>query len=300
MGRDHSRPFLKGNMEGLILDCLGGIYTAETDEGIVSCKARGLFRKNGISPCAGDICDVEDGVITGIHERKNYILRPPLANIDIMIFVVSTCQPSPDTQILDGFIAVCEYKGISPVIALTKNDLKTNTFIPEIYSDICPVIICDYTDDRSIDPIRDIISGKVIAFTGNTGVGKSTLLNHISPDLDVETSEISRKLGRGRHTTRVSRLYKVLDGYAADTPGFATFDFTQYADITAPELASCFREFDRFTGKCRFSDCSHTREKDCAVIEAVNEGLIARTRHESYIKMYDVAKNIKDWQRKST
>ncbi|MBR4224851.1 MAG: ribosome small subunit-dependent GTPase A, partial [Oscillospiraceae bacterium] len=188
----------------------------------------------------------------------------------------------------------------SPVIALTKNDLKSATFIPEIYSDICPVIVCDYTDPDSLSPFKDLICGKVCAFTGNTGVGKSTLLNHISPELDVETSAISRKLGRGRHTTRVSRLYRVYDGHIADTPGFATFDFTQYADITAPELAGCFCEFGDHISDCRFADCSHTKERDCGVIDAVNKGLISRSRHESYVKMYDIAKSIKSWQRKNT
>ena len=287
-------------MEGIILDCLGGSYSVKTDEGIINCKARGVFRKDGISPCAGDICVIDGNVVEKILPRKNHILRPPLANIDTMIFVVSTCEPSPDTALLDGFIAVCVYKGISPAVALTKNDLSTNTFIPEVYSKICPVIICDYTDESTLDPIKELIRGKVCAFTGNTGVGKSTLLNHIAPELEVETSEISRKLGRGRHTTRVSRLYSIFDGYIADTPGFATFDFTQYANITAPELAGCFTEFDDYIGKCRFSDCSHTRETGCAVIDAVNSGDIASSRHENYVKMYDTAKSIKHWQRKDT
>ncbi len=284
-------------MEGLILDCLGGSYTVETEEGTLTCKARGVFRKNGISPCAGDRCEVKDGIIDSICERKNSIIRPPLANIDVMIFVISTCEPSPDTMLLDKFIAVCEYKGIEPAVALTKNDLATNEYIPAVYSAVgIPVFVCDYQDSTSTEPIKELINGKVCAFTGNTGVGKSTLLNFIAPALELETAHISKKLGRGRHTTRVSRLYKLFGGYIADTPGFSSFDFLQYARVTRQELKYCFREFEQYEGKCRFADCSHTKEKDCAVLEAVESGAVARSRHKSYLQMYEEAGSIKEWE----
>ncbi len=285
--------------EGLILDSLGGLYTVETEEGIITCKARGIFRKEGLSPCAGDRCTVEEDVITRIGERKNSIIRPPLANLDVMIFVVSTCEPSPDLKLLDKFIAVCEYKSIDPMIAVTKVDICEENRIREIYSRIgIPVIICDYSDERSLDSIRQVISGHICAFTGNTGVGKSTLLNHIAPDLELETARISKKLGRGRHTTRVSRLYKLSDGYIADTPGFSTFDTMQYAVIRREELRYCFREFEEYEGKCRFADCSHIREKGCAVLDAVKQGIISESRHSSYMTMFEEAKNIKEWELK--
>ncbi|MGN1088770.1 MAG: ribosome small subunit-dependent GTPase A [Huintestinicola sp.] len=284
-------------MEGLILESLGGLYTVETEEGTVRCKARGLFRKDGLSPCAGDICTVEDGVITRIGERKNSIIRPPLANLDMMIFVVSTCEPEPNLTLLDKFIAVCEYKNISPMIAITKVDLKGNEQIPEIYGRIgIPVVVCDYSSEDGLEAIKSAISGKVCAFTGNTGAGKSTLLNHIAPQLEIETAEISKKLGRGRHTTRVSRLYKLFGGYIADTPGFSSFETMQYAVILKDELKYCFREFEEYEGKCRFADCNHIGEKGCAVTEAVDEGKISKTRHRSYLEMFEEAKNIKEWE----
>lgn len=288
-----------GKMQGLILESLGGLYTVETDEGLIKCKARGIFRKDGFSPCAGDRCFIEDGVISEICERKNSIIRPPLANLDLMIFVISTCEPAPNLTLLDKFIAVCEYKSIEPMVAITKVDLKNGGDIPEIYRKIgIPVVVCDYSAPESLEAIKDSVKGKICAFTGNTGAGKSTLLNHIAPELAIETAEISKKLGRGRHTTRVSRLYKLFGGYIADTPGFSSFETMQYAVILKDKLKYCFREFDEYEGKCRFADCSHTGEKGCAVIEAVNEGKISRSRHESYIEMYSEAKNIKEWEMK--
>lgn len=284
-------------MEGLILESLGGLYTVETEEGTIRYKARGLFRKDGLSPCAGDKCTVEDGVITRIGERKNSIIRPPLANLDLMIFVVSTCEPEPNLTLLDKFIAVCEYKNISPMIAITKVDLKGNEQIPEIYGQIgIPVVVCDYSSTDGLEAIKSAISGKICAFTGNTGAGKSTLLNHIAPQLEIETAEISKKLGRGRHTTRVSRLYKLFGGYIADTPGFSSFETMQYAVILKDELKYCFREFEEYEGKCRFADCNHIGEKGCAVVEAVEEGMISKTRHRSYLEMFEEAKNIKEWE----
>lgn len=282
---------------GLILESLGGLYTVETDEGLISCNARGVFRKDGIAPCAGDKCRVDNGVIMEIAPRKNVIVRPPLANLDLMIFVVSSCEPSPDLTLLDKFIAVCEYKDISPMIAVTKVDIKADSCLEDIYGKIgIPVAVCDYSRKSSLDIIRQAVCGKICAFTGNTGVGKSTLLNALAPELSLRTAGISRKLGRGKHTTRVSRLYKLFGGYIADTPGFSSFETGQYAVILKDDIKECFREFGEFAGKCRFSDCSHTAEKGCAVIEAVNEGTIARSRHESYLEMYSEAKKIKEWE----
>ncbi len=284
-------------MNGLILDSLGGIFTVETEEGTVEAKARGVFRNKGLTPVAGDRCVVEEGLITELLPRKNSLIRPPLANLDVCVFVVSTTEPAPDMLLLDKFIAVCEYKDIAPCIALTKVDLKENPLIPEVYRRAgIPAVICDYETGGGIEEIKELVRGKICAFTGNTGAGKSTLLNHLAPELSLETSHISRKLGRGRHTTRVSRLYPLFGGYVADTPGFSTFDTMQYAVIHKEELAMCFREFDQFTGKCRFSDCTHTKEKGCEIIAAVEAGEIAKSRHDSYVTMFEEAKRIKDWE----
>ena len=283
--------------KGLILESLGGLYTVETESGIVQLKARGIFRKDGLSPCAGDRCTVEGGVISSIDERKNSIIRPPLANLDVMVFVISACEPTPNLTLADKFIAVCEYKSIQPMIAITKVDLKECGNISDIYGKIgIPTIVCDYSDPASLEPVKAAVEGKICAFTGNTGAGKSTLLNHIAPELELKTAEISRKLGRGRHTTRVSRLYKLFGGYIADTPGFSSFETMQYAVILKDELKYCFREFEEYEGKCRFADCNHIGEKGCAVAAAAENGDIAKSRYESYLEMFEEAKNIKEWE----
>ncbi|MBR4627085.1 MAG: ribosome small subunit-dependent GTPase A [Ruminococcus sp.] len=284
----------------LITKCLGGLYTVESPDGIYECKARGVFRNKGISPCVGDRVTVEDGVITEIAERRNSIIRPPLANLDQLVFVVSTCSPAPNYLILDKFIAIAEYKGITPVVVITKTDLGDSAPVKEIYGSIGIIVLeVDYNDAASVQAVRDMLTGKISAFTGNSGAGKSTLLNAVDPTLDIPTAEISRKLGRGRHTTRHAELYKLAGGgYIADTPGFSTFETNRYDIIRKEELAGCFREFAEFTGDCQFKDCAHVCEKGCAVVEAVNRGDIPKSRHESYCTMYDEAKQLKEWELK--
>lgn len=285
---------------GIIIKCLGGLYTVESPDGIYECKARGVFRARGISPAAGDRVTVSGGVITDIAERRNYLVRPPLANLDRIIFVVSTVSPAPNPLILDKFIAIAEYKGIEPAVIITKNDLGDGSSIRDTYRSIgITVLEADYSDPTSIQRIRELLSGRISAFTGNSGAGKSTLLNAVDPELNIATGEISKKLGRGRHTTRHAELYKLKEGgYIADTPGFSTFETNRYDIIRKEELADCFREFSGFTDKCRFRDCSHTCEKGCAVLEAVEQGIIPKIRHESYCTMYDEAKQLKEWELK--
>ena len=283
---------------GIITKCLGGLYTVESPDGIFSCKARGVFRSKGISPCVGDSVEFQDEVITAVAERKNCIIRPPLANLDQLIFIVSTCDPAPNYLLLDKFIAIAEYKGIKPVVAVTKTDLGSSSDITDIYGSIgIDVIEINYNDKSTIDAVKNILAGKISAFTGNSGAGKSTLLNAVDPTLDIPTAEISRKLGRGRHTTRHAELYKLeTGGYIADTPGFSTFETNRYDIIRKEELAGCFREMTDFTDSCRFKDCSHTCEKGCAVLEALGEGKIHASRHTSYCTMYDEAKQLKEWE----
>ncbi|MGN1416200.1 MAG: ribosome small subunit-dependent GTPase A [Oscillospiraceae bacterium] len=287
---------------GLILKSVGGLYFAETSDGIIECKARGIFRKENISPCAGDRVSIEydgkNGLITEIFPRKNQIIRPPLANLDYLIFVISTCEPEPSFLVLDKFLAVAEFKKINGAVVLTKNDLKRRHDIEDIYRGIgLPVFVTYYSDPESYMPICDLIAGHICALTGNTGAGKSTLLNNIDASLGLETGEISKKLGRGRHTTRQAELFKLSNGgYIADTPGFSAFDTNSYDIILKDELKYCFPEFERYEGKCRFPDCAHIKEKGCAVIEAVNNGDIAKSRHDSYVQMYEEAKLIKEWE----
>ncbi|MBO7395563.1 MAG: ribosome small subunit-dependent GTPase A [Ruminococcus sp.] len=285
---------------GIIIKCLGGLYTVESPDGIFECKARGVFRARGISPAVGDSVTVSGGVITEIGERRNYLIRPPLANLDRILFVVSTVSPAPNFLILDKFIAIAEYKGIEPVVVITKTDLGDGRAVREVYDSIgVKTVEIDYSDEESVQRVRELLNGKISAFTGNSGAGKSTLLNAVDPTLNIATGEISKKLGRGRHTTRHAELYKLTGGgYIADTPGFSTFETNRYDVIRKEELAGCFREFAEFTDSCRFRDCSHTCEKGCAVVEAVMAGKIPKIRHESYCTMYEEAKQLKEWELK--
>lgn len=286
--------------KGIITKCVGGLYTVESPDGIYECRARGVFRSRGTTLYTGDYAEFSDGVITDIMTRKNCIIRPPLANLDQLVFVISTCSPAPNLTLLDKFIAIAEYKGITPVIAITKIDLDSFENIEKIYTGIgIDVLKADYSDEASIEAIRKILSGKISAFTGNSGAGKSTLLNAIDPKLNIPTAEISKKLGRGRHTTRHAELYRLSDGgFIADTPGFSTFETNKYDIIRKEELSGCFREFGEFSSECRFKDCSHTCEKGCAVIDALHEGKICESRHASYCEMYEEARLIKEWELK--
>lgn len=294
---------MNDQLTGMILKAVGGLYYAESPEGVFECKARGIFRKQNISPCAGDrvlLSDISENtaVVDKILPRKNSLIRPPLANLDYIVFVTSTCEPAPNLTLLDKFLAIAEFKGIKSVIAVTKLDLRKNASLKDVYkSSGAEFLEIDYDEPSSYMKLYGMLAGKVSAFTGNTGVGKSTLLNHIDKRLELKTGEISKKLGRGRHTTRNVELYKLDNGgYIADTPGFSTFEAQKYDIIMKDKLAGCFPEFSEYEGKCRFPDCAHIKEKGCAVLEAVERGDIPKSRHDSYAEMYEEAKNIKEWE----
>mgnify|MGYP005760099205 FL=1 len=293
-------------LEGLVRKGIGGFYTVETPEGIYTCTARGKFRKARISPYAGDrvrILGEEDGTgaLEEILPRKNFLVRPPIANIDQLFIVTSLRDPSPDPLILDKTIAAAELEQIAPVLVLTKTDLDDASPLQKIYSVAgIPCFAVSSVTGEGVDQVGALLEGRISAFTGNSGVGKSTLLNALFPDLQLKTGEISQKLGRGRHTTREVELYKLEGGgYVADTPGFSTFDIERYRMTDKEKLAFGFREFTPYLGACQFSSCSHTCEKGCAVLQAVEEGKIPRSRHESYCAMYQEVKDVKQWQQKS-
>lgn len=294
-------------MEGIILKGIGGFYYVESADGVFECKARGLFRKEGVTPLAGDRVeftklDDEDGSIDRILERKNSLVRPAVANLDRLFIVTSVCDPFPNFFVIDKTIAFAEDKGIEPILVITKTDISSADEIYNIYKDCgFPVIVFSSVTGQGSEEVKALLKGKISAFTGNSGVGKSSLLNCIFPNLSLPTGETSKKLGRGRHTTRFVELYKLVDGYVADTPGFSAFEFdkNKIEIIEKENLQFCFREFKDYLGKCKFaSDCSHTCEKGCAVIDAVNIGKINSSRHKSYIQMYDEVKNIPKWQLK--
>lgn len=292
--------------DGRLIKGIGGFYYVETAEAVYECKARGIFRKRGITPLVGDyvsisVNDNAENTIDEIKERKNSLVRPPLANIDQLFIVSSVVDPSINPFVLDKLIATAEFKKIEPIVVITKSDLSDRyEEYEKIYSNAgFKVIVCNNLNGDGSEQVKALLSGKTSAFTGNSGVGKSTLLNAIDPNLALVTGHTSKKLGRGRHTTRQCELFKVGGGYVADTPGFSALDFERCEKIYKEDLPYCFREFAPYLEKCKFqTNCSHTGDKGCAVAEAVNNGLISKNRYNSYVEMYNEVKNIKEWEKK--
>lgn len=289
-------------LNGIIIKGIGGFYYVEAAGEIYECKARGVFRKERIIPLVGDSVEItvdEHGKnsIEVINERRNYFNRPPIANVDNLVIVSSTCDPKPNLLIIDRLTAVAYHKGVRPVIIFTKDDLYSASEYRERYetTGIDTFIVSNATN-RGVDEVIDFLDGSISVFTGNSGVGKSSLLNCIEPRFSLETAEISKKLGRGRHTTRHVELFKVGNGYIADTPGFSSLDFETNDIIRKDELAECFPEFSDYLGLCKFTSCSHINDKGCKIVEAVNNGEIGRSRHESYVSLYNEVKDLKDWQ----
>ena len=290
-------------MQGRILKATGGFYYVLSDAVLYECRARGLFRKNGVSPLVGDWVEIEEtgeekGYVTRILDRKNSLIRPPLANLDQLFLVVSIADPRPNLLVLDKLIAIAEHKKIEPFLIVTKTDLGEWETLAALYEKAGFQVFCTGLDqDSDLAMLRRSMEGKISAFCGNSGVGKSSLLNRIDSRLDLSTAQISQKLGRGRHTTRHVQLYPVSGGgYIADTPGFSSMDLERYEVILKEQLQYCFREFGPHLNQCRFTGCSHTKEKGCAVLAAMKEGEIASSRHDSYCTLYEAAKNIKEWE----
>lgn len=290
---------------GKLIKGIGGFYYVKCDDEVYECKARGNFRKQKISPLVGDnvefnVFENSENAIENILPRKNELIRPPLANLDALFIVSSLTDPKVNTEIIDNLIAICEYKKIEPVIVFTKTDLDdSGEYYKNIYTNAgFKVILCDNNTGSGSQEIKELLKGKSSAFTGNTGVGKSSLLNNIFPNLKLKTGETSRKLGRGKHTTRQCELFDTDGGYVADTPGFSSLDFQKCERILKDDLPYCFREFVEYLPYCKFSTCSHTSDKGCAVLKAVEDGKISESRHNSYVSMYEEVKNYKEWENK--
>jgi len=277
--------------DGKIIKALSGFYYVKTDSGIVQCRGRGVFRKREITPLVGDEVEIiaendREGYIIDIKERTNELVRPPISNVDQAILVFSAKNPDFSHMLLDRFLVVIESKFVKPVIVITKKDLLDEEELKKIEEYIRYYQSIGYTTffvsaklKEDIHLLYPVISERVSVIAGQSGVGKSTLLNALRPDLELETKEISRHLGRGKHTTRHVELLEIEGGLVADTPGFSSLDFI---DIEPEDLTSFFPEFRERMNGCKFRGCLHDKEPQCAVKEAVNKGEIAPHRYENY------------------
>ncbi len=289
---------------GIIVKGIGGFYYVEaSDSKIYECKARGIFRKNNITPNVGDMVKISINketfsTIEEILPRKNFLIRPPVSNIDKLFIVSSTCDPEPNLLVIDKMIAIAIYKNIEPVLVLSKVDLETRDDICKIYRE-ADIKVVEFSSKtmQGKDEIKGLITKGINVFIGNSGVGKSSLLNTICPQLSLATGVTSKKLGRGKHTTRHIEFFKIAEGtYLADTPGFSIVDIQKFENIKKDDLADCFPEFRPYIYDCKFNSCSHTCEKGCAVLEALRLGKISKSRHDNYIEMYNELKQVKSWK----
>lgn len=286
----------------IIMKSTAGFYYVRSEDGeIIECRARGVFRKQKLTPLVGDKVSVEtDGkssTVTDIYERRNSLVRPPVANIDKLVIISSVKEPVPNVPIIDKLTAIAVDKNIEPVVVFSKADLGDASEYVEIYrkAGIESFAVSSVTGE-GIENFRKIFESSVCVLTGNTGVGKSSVLNAIVPELSLATAHISNKLGRGRHTTRTVELYEICGGYIADTPGFSSLDFENSEIILKENLQFCFPEFSEYIGQCKFVSCAHIGEKGCRICQAVSDGDIGESRHESYKMMYDEVKDYKEWE----
>ncbi len=288
-------------MQGMIVKSIAGFYDVDTGDAVYTCKARGVFRNERVSPLTGDRVEItvgteHDGTIVSILPRKNQLVRPPLANLDQLLIVVSTADPPPNYFVIDKIIAYAELAEIEPMLVISKTDLQDGTMLEQLYRQAGFSVFYTCAQKKmGLDDLRNAFAEKVSALAGNSGVGKSTLLNALFPELCLQTGETSKKLGRGRHTTRHVQLYRAGAGYIADTPGFSSFEEDAQQPVRRENLQFCFREFAPYLNSCKFTSCSHTKEKGCKIIEAVEQGKIAVSRFESYKRMYELASQTPDW-----
>ena len=292
-------------MTGIIIKAISGFYYVSCDGNLYECKARGNFRKAGVSPVVGDMVefslnDKTHGVVEKVNDRKNLFNRPLVANIDKLFIVSAYITPAPDTLMIDRLSALAVYNNIEPIIVFNKSDMGSFEEFYNIYSKSgFKTYVVSAKDNVGIDELKGEMKNCVCAFSGNSGVGKSSILNAIFPQLELKTGEVSDKLGRGRHTTRHTELFFVGDGaYVVDTPGFSTVDTNEDLYEFKLSLADCFPDFSDYLGTCKFTSCSHTTEKGCAVIDAVNNGKIQKSRHDSYVALMAELKDVTAWNSK--
>ena len=289
--------------EGTIFKALSGFYYVESADGIIECKARGLLRHKNNSPLVGDRVEYMPtehgrGVLINILPRKNEFTRPPIANIDKMVIVSSTAIPVTDPYLIDRMTVVANKNNCEAIICINKFDLDPAEQLFETYSSSgFTTIRTSAKTGEGVEELQAAISGTICAFTGNSGVGKSSILNIIDPSFNISVGDVSRKLGRGRHTTRHVELYRLsCNAIVADTPGFSAFD----ADYLAPkeDIQHLFPDFEQYLGGCRFLNCAHIKEPQCAILEALELGKLRKSRYSSYVRLYEQASEIKPWENK--
>lgn len=295
----------KGMTEGRIQKALSGFYYVDTGAEVLTCRARGKFRKDGLSPLVGDRVQVRElgkgeGFVEAVLPRKNAFERPAAANIDQLVVIASAAIPRTDPFLIDRIAAIAVLKGCEVVLLLNKCDLDPAEELYGIYTAAgFPTLRVSAETGEGLDTLIPLIAGKLSAFTGNSGVGKSSILNALDPTFHLKTGEISTALGRGRHTTRHVELFRLGCGAEViDSPGFSSFETEELNWELKQHLPETFPEFRPYLGQCRFQDCSHTREKGCAVLAALKEGKIQSSRHKSYLRLYEELKPLQEWQRK--
>lgn len=281
---------------------LSGFYDVQTENGRITCRGRGSLRRGPDVPLTGDMVEITveqgKGMIEKILPRRNRFVRPAVANMDALVVFASNVNPVTEPFLIDRVAAIAGDQGVAVHICINKCDLDPAADLTKIYRTAgFPVIQASAVTGEGVEELRQLIAGKFTAFTGNTGVGKSSMLNALMPQLQLATGEVSEKLGRGRHTTRHVELYDLgNDTYVADTPGFASFDTEQMDVILKENLQYAFPDFAAYLGNCQFHDCSHRSEPGCAVRQAVESGALEKTRYDSYLRLYEKSSQIKLWE----
>ncbi len=295
---------MANRITGRIVRSVSGFYDVQTDSGVVTCRGRGHLRKEHDIPLTGDLVEITaeqgKGMVEKILPRRNRFIRPAVANMDALVVFASNVNPVTDPFLIDRVAAIAGDQEVAVHICVNKCDLDPAADLVKIYRHAgFPVIQASAVTGEGVEELRQLITGKLTAFTGNTGVGKSSMLNALCPQLALATGEVSEKLGRGRHTTRHVELYRLgKDTYVADTPGFSSFDTEQMDVILKENLQYAFPDFASCLGQCQFHDCSHRAEPGCAVRRAVESGEVERTRYESYLQLYEKSNRIKLWELK--
>ena len=290
--------------EGRIIRSLSGFYEVQTDSGTVTCRARGSLRRGTEIPLTGDLVTISvergKGMVEKIHPRRNSFVRPAVANVDALVVFAANANPITEPFLIDRVAAIAGDQEVPVYLCVNKCDLDPAQDLIRIYTHAgFPVIAASAETGEGIEQLREMIRGKLVAFTGNSGVGKSSILNRLCPALALPTGEVSEKLGRGRHTTRHVELYDLGEGtLVADTPGFSSFDTDQMEVMLKENLQYAFPDFGDYIGQCQFHDCSHRKEPGCAVTKALQAGEIEPTRYDSYLRLYEKASQIKLWELK--